>query len=166
MLRFAQHDKSIILVSTRNHILRGSEGPIHSSAEHCYYVYILTNRSKTFYVGVTNNLRRRVWQHKQGSGSVFCAHYKIDRLVYFECFQYAGNAIAREKHIKGLLRMKKDRAHRLPEPSLVRSERGLVRRVPVPAKCTGPSLRSEGVTLLIFRDFSARKLFVFSVGFF
>jgi len=80
---------------------------MYSSAERCYYVYIMTNRSKTLYVGITNNLRRRVWQHKQGNGSVFCAHYKLDRLAYFERFQYVGNAIAREKQIKGLLRVRK-----------------------------------------------------------
>jgi putative endonuclease len=78
-----------------------------SWSERCYYVYIMTNRSKALYTGVTNNLRRRVWQHKKGGGSAFCAHYKIDRLVYFERFQYVGNAIAREKQIKGLLRIKK-----------------------------------------------------------
>jgi len=73
----------------------------------CYFVYIMTNRSKTLYTGVTNNLVRRVWEHKHSKGSEFCAHYKLDRLVYFERFQYVGNAIAREKQIKGWLRVKK-----------------------------------------------------------
>ena len=67
----------------------------------------MTNRSKTLYTGVTKNLLRRVWEHKNGVGSEFCRHYKLDRLVYFERFQYVGNAIAREKQIKGLLRIKK-----------------------------------------------------------
>jgi len=67
----------------------------------------MSNRSKSLYIGVTNNLLRRVWEHKKGVGSEFCKHYKIDRLVYFERFQYVGNAIAREKQIKGLLRIKK-----------------------------------------------------------
>ena len=49
---------------------------MHSSSERCYYVYIMTNRSKTLYTGVTNNLRGRVWQRKEGGGSAFCAHYK------------------------------------------------------------------------------------------
>ncbi len=75
--------------------------------ERSYFVYIMSNRSKTLYTGITNNLYRRVWEHKQGSGSKFCAHYKLDRLVYFERFQYVGNAIAREKQIKGWLRIKK-----------------------------------------------------------
>jgi len=84
-----------------------SEGPVHPSREHNYYVYIMTNRSKTLYTGITNNLFRRVWEHKQGAGSDFCAQHKIDRLVYFERFQYVGNAITREKQIKGWLRIKK-----------------------------------------------------------
>ena len=67
----------------------------------------MSNRSKTLYTGVTNNLLRRVWEHKQSVGSEFCKHYKLDRLVYFERFQYGGNAIDREKRIKGLLRIKK-----------------------------------------------------------
>ena len=77
------------------------------SCEHNYYVYIMTNRSKTLYTGVTNDLPRRVWEHKQGEGSSFCTKYKLDRLVYFERFKYVGNAITREKQIKGRLRIKK-----------------------------------------------------------
>ena len=75
--------------------------------QHRYFVYIMTNRSKTLYTGVTNNLYRRVWEHKQGTGSGFCSRYKLDRLVYYERFQYVGNAIRREKEIKGWLRIKK-----------------------------------------------------------
>ena len=67
----------------------------------------MSNRSKTLYTGVTNNLLRRVWEHKQGIGSEFCRHYKLDRLVYAEPFRYADNAITREKQIKGWLRIKK-----------------------------------------------------------
>jgi len=74
---------------------------------HHYCVYILTNRSKTLYIGVTGNLHRRVWQHKQGAGSEFCARYKIDRLVYYESFDEVIKAINREKQLKGLLRIKK-----------------------------------------------------------
>jgi putative endonuclease len=80
---------------------------MHPARDHNYYVYIMTNRSKTLYTGVTNNLLRRVWEHKQGEGSNFCAKYKLDCLVYFERFQYVGNAITREKQIKGWLRIKK-----------------------------------------------------------
>jgi len=69
-----------------------------------YFVYIMTNRSKTLYTGVTNNLMRRVREHKMGTGSCFSAKYKLDCLVYFEDIR---NAIEREKRIKGWLRIKK-----------------------------------------------------------
>jgi putative endonuclease len=72
-----------------------------------YYVYIMTNRSKTLFTGVTGYLERRVLEHKQGIKGEFAARYKIDRLVYFERFGSIHAAIAREKQIKGLLRMKK-----------------------------------------------------------
>ena len=72
-----------------------------------YFVYIMSNRSKTLYTGVTNSLMRRVREHKLGIGSVFAAKYKLDRLVYFERFEDVHNAIEREKEIKGWLRIKK-----------------------------------------------------------
>jgi putative endonuclease len=72
-----------------------------------YYVYILTNLSKTFYTGVTSNLEKRVFEHKHGLTPGFASRYKIDRLVYFERFGDIHAAIAREKQIKGLLRLKK-----------------------------------------------------------
>jgi len=72
-----------------------------------YYVYIMTNRSKTLYTGVTGSLERRALEHKQGVKGEFAAHYKIDRLVYFERFGDVHAAIASEKQIKGLLRVKK-----------------------------------------------------------
>jgi len=66
-----------------------------------YLVYIMTNRSKNLYTGVTNNLVRRVREHKMGKGSCFSTKYKLDRLVYFERFEDVRNAIEREKRIKG-----------------------------------------------------------------
>jgi putative endonuclease len=71
-----------------------------------YYVYILTNRSKTLYTGVTNNLSRRLFEHRNGSGE-FTSHYKLDTLVYYERFGDVRSAIDREKQIKGLRRIKK-----------------------------------------------------------
>jgi len=67
----------------------------------------MTNRSKTLDTGVTGNLERRVFEHKQGIKGEFAARYRIDRLVYFERFGDVHAAIGREKQIKGLLRMKK-----------------------------------------------------------
>ena len=72
-----------------------------------YFVYIMTNRSKTLNVGITNNLMRRTREHKDGTGSEFTRKYKLDRLVYFERFQDVHRAIEREKTIKGWLRIKK-----------------------------------------------------------
>jgi len=72
-----------------------------------YFVYIMSNRSKTLYTGLTNSLIRRVHEHKLGTGSCFTAKYRLDRLVYFERFEDIHNAIEREKRIKGWLRIKK-----------------------------------------------------------
>jgi putative endonuclease len=72
-----------------------------------YYVYIMASKSRVPYVGVTNDIWRRVWEHKNDITPGFTSKYRIHRLVYFESFQYVGNAIAREKRIKGWLREKK-----------------------------------------------------------
>ena len=72
-----------------------------------YFVYIITNRSKTLYTGITNSLIRRVHEHKLGIGAGFSCKYKLDRLVYFERFEDIHRAIGREKQIKGWLRIKK-----------------------------------------------------------
>jgi len=72
-----------------------------------YFVYIMSNRSKTLYTGVTDSLIRRVREHKAGIGSKFTSKYKLDRLVYFERFEDVHLAIGREKEIKGWLRIKK-----------------------------------------------------------
>ncbi len=68
--------------------------------EHFYYVYILASRSRTLYIGVTNDLRVRVLQHRQLVPGSFTARYNITRLLYFESFQYINSAIAREKELK------------------------------------------------------------------
>lgn len=72
-----------------------------------YFVYILTNRSHTLYVGVTNNLEHRVFQHKQKLVPGFTSKYNVDRLVYYESTSDVFAAIAREKEIKGWVRAKK-----------------------------------------------------------
>jgi len=72
-----------------------------------YFVYIMSNRSKTLYTGITGNLIQRVRRHKLGIASRFTTKYRLDRLVYFERFEYVQNAIEREKQIKGWLRIKK-----------------------------------------------------------
>ncbi len=72
-----------------------------------YYVYIMTNKSGTLYTGVTNNVVKRVYEHKEKVVEGFTKRYNITGLVYFETFSDAYSAIAREKAIKGWLRKKK-----------------------------------------------------------
>jgi len=72
-----------------------------------YYVYIMTNRSKTLYTGVTNDLTRRVYEHKNKMIDGFTKKYNITKLVYFEETNDILSAITREKQIKGWLRSKK-----------------------------------------------------------
>ncbi len=73
-----------------------------------YWVYIMTNGSNTvLYTGVTNDLRRRVAQHKSGTGSKFTGRYRITKLVFYEEFGRITDAIAAEKRVKGGWRAKK-----------------------------------------------------------
>ena len=72
-----------------------------------YYVYIMTNKSKTLYTGVTNDLQRRVDQHKRKLVGGFTQRYTIDRLVCYEAGLDVRAAITREKEIKGWSRAKK-----------------------------------------------------------
>ena len=72
-----------------------------------YYVYIMTNKSRTPYTGITNNLERRVYEHKHKLVAGFTEKYNITRLVYFEATEDVNTAIEREKQIKGWLRAKK-----------------------------------------------------------
>lgn len=74
-----------------------------------YYVYILTNKSnKVMYIGITNDLDRRIHEHKQKIVKGFTKRYNIDKLVYFEETGDVNSAIAREKHLKGWLRKRKN----------------------------------------------------------
>ena len=72
-----------------------------------YYVYIMASKSRVLYTGVTNNIYRRSYEHKHDLMPGFTRDYRVHRLVYFESFKYVGNAITREKRIKGWLRKKK-----------------------------------------------------------
>jgi putative endonuclease len=67
----------------------------------------MASRSLNFYTGVTNDIYRRVMQHKSGEIEGFTKRYKIHRLVYYEVFEHVGNAIAREKQIKSWTRAKR-----------------------------------------------------------
>ena len=74
-----------------------------------YYVYLLTNKRHTvIYTGVTNDLARRIFQHRNGEGGRFTRKYQINKLVYFEVFGDPYNAISREKQVKAGSRARKE----------------------------------------------------------
>ena len=75
--------------------------------QHSYWAYIIASVSRVMYVGVTNELERRVWEHKHGGVEGFAKKYKCTKLIWFEEFREIGDAIACEKRIKGLLRARK-----------------------------------------------------------
>ena len=77
------------------------------SSTKSYYVYIMSSPSRTLYTGITNDLERRVYEHKSGTVLGFTTRYRIDSLVYFQETSDVAEAIAAEKRIKGLLRPKK-----------------------------------------------------------
>ena len=72
-----------------------------------YYVYILANKMRRLYVGMTNDLERRVWEHRTKAAEGFTSRYNIDRLIWYESTSEVMAAIEREKEIKGWRREKK-----------------------------------------------------------
>ena len=75
-----------------------------------YWVYMMmSNNGNALYTGVTNDLTRRVCEHKEGKGSVFTAKYKCHKLVYFEEFGIVEQALEREKYVKKLSRVNKEK---------------------------------------------------------
>ena len=74
-----------------------------------YYVYILTNwNNKVMYIGITNDLERRLYEHRNHLADGFTAKYNVHKLVYFEQTTDVKSAIEREKQLKGWLRIKKN----------------------------------------------------------
>ena len=72
-----------------------------------FYVYILANVSRTLYIGFTNDIQKRIWQHRQKQADSFTRDYNITMLVHIEEFARADDAIAREKQLKNWRREKK-----------------------------------------------------------
>ena len=72
-----------------------------------YYVYILTNVSRTLYIGVTNDLQRRLYEHRVGIGSEFTRKYHVHQLIYYESTNSVWAAIEREKELKSWRRSRK-----------------------------------------------------------
>ena len=97
------------MLSETKNLLYFSE--MHKEGWHTYYIYILTNQKKTvLYTGITNNLSKRLLQHHDdilNRKRTFVAKYKCRHLLYYEKFTWVQEAIAREKQIKGWLRIKK-----------------------------------------------------------
>ena len=84
---------------------------IELKRDYTFYVYILTNPSKSvLYIGFTNNLTERLKQHKEKRGTerTFTGRYFANQLVYYEVYQYVNEAIAREKQLKKWSRSKKE----------------------------------------------------------
>jgi len=78
-------------------------------SDYYFYVYILTNKYKTvLYVGLTNDLSRRLYEHQSGKAHGFTERYNCCFLVYYEVFKYINEAIHREKEIKKWKREKKN----------------------------------------------------------
>ena len=92
--------RNLALLSDRG--AKSREGPLRN-----YYIYIMASASRTLYTGVTNNLERRVLQHRRKLLGGFTARYNINRLVYYEVSGEISAAIAREKQIKSWGRKKK-----------------------------------------------------------
>lgn len=83
-----------------------------------YYVYILTNKSNTvLYTGVTNNIQRRMHEHKNKLIPGFTSKYNLSKLIYIETFNTALEAISAEKKIKGWVRLKKIKLIEQKNPS-------------------------------------------------
>jgi len=84
-----------------------------------YYVYILTNTYRTtFYIGVTNDLNKRVSQHNDKKGSSFTTKYNVSDLIYYETFEDVNKAIAREEQLKNWKKEWKLNLIKLKNPTL------------------------------------------------
>ncbi len=98
-----------------------------------YYIYIMASRSRVIYIGLTNDLRRRVAQHQQKLVEGFTQKYNVTQLVYYEVTNDVHSALAREKELKGWRRSKKLRLIEKDNPHWVDL---------APPAHTVPSLRS------------------------
>ena len=97
---------SSVILSEGCRSRRISRGPPRAEAM-SYYVYIMSSKSGVLYIGATNNLDRRVFEHKQGLIEGFTKKYRVTRLVYVEEFDRPAEMVARERHLKGWTRSRK-----------------------------------------------------------
>jgi putative endonuclease len=106
--------------------------------ERRYWVYILVSASgNAMYIGVTNNLEKRLHEHRTGKGSEFAKKYRASKLVYAEEYETPADAIAREKQLKGWRRERKNELVRTINPQF----RELLPAQPWP---TSPALQASG----------------------
>ena len=106
------------MTTLRRVILERSEGSRRIERVKMYYVYILTNKTnKVMYVGITNDLKRRLYEHKNELIDGFTKRYHVHKLVYYEAYNRSKDAIAREKRLKGLFRSRKNELVESMNPS-------------------------------------------------
>ena len=87
---------------------------------HQYWVYIMSNKTRSvLYIGVTNDLHRRYCEHRDGKITGFTQKYRCHSLVYYEEYNLAEDAIAREKELKGWTRLKKERLIATMNPQMI-----------------------------------------------
>jgi len=99
---------SSILCDAGHSLVSGGRGTnVTMSHARRYFVYMMSSKSRTLYVGVTGSLIARVFRHKAGEGGGFTRKYRVNRLVWYQSFEHVGNAIARETEIKAWRREKK-----------------------------------------------------------
>ena len=115
MFRCAQHDGEEQCAHSIQHdeMVIDASKVLLSERQYCHvargYTYIVSNKTDTtLYIGVTNDLKRRIYEHKNHLYGGFTDKYNCEKLVYFEAFTRIGEAIAREKHLKGKSRIFKD----------------------------------------------------------
>ena len=84
-----------------------------------YYIYIIASESGTLYIGLTNNLSRRVYEHKEGITKGFTKKYECKKLVYFEEYNDIHEAICREKQLKNWNRKKKENLIKIQNPQWI-----------------------------------------------
>jgi putative endonuclease len=87
-----------------------------SRLDYEFYVYIMSSLTGTLYIGVTNNIVRRVWEHKNNKVAGFTQKYECHILVYYQSFQYINDAINREKQLKKWNGRKKENLIKVNNP--------------------------------------------------
>ncbi len=102
-LNYARNDREYVIPTE----MEESDDKIEFFIMKQYCVYILSSKSKVLYVGVTSNLKKRIWEHKNKCADGFTKKYHVDQLVYFEQTEDVLSAISREKQIKKWRREKK-----------------------------------------------------------